>query len=97
MHARVTTVQLQPGRVDEAIRIYQESVVPVAKQQRGFRSTMLITDRASGKGMSITVWDSEADLQASEASGYYQEQLAKFGPLLTAAPVREVFEVTVTA
>jgi hypothetical protein len=26
MHVRVTTIQLQPGKVDEAVRIYQESV-----------------------------------------------------------------------
>ena len=97
MYARVTTVQIQPGKIDEAIRIYQDSVVPAVKQQAGFRSTMLITDRASGKGMAITDWATEADLQANEASGYYQEQLAKFAPILTATPVREVYEVTVTA
>jgi quinol monooxygenase YgiN len=97
MHARVTRVQLQPDKLDEAIRIYQESVIPAARQQPGFRSTQLITDRASGMGLSITVWESEADLQASEASGYYQEQVAKFAPLLTAPPVREVFEVSASA
>ena len=26
MYVRVTTIQLQPGKVDEAVRIYQESV-----------------------------------------------------------------------
>jgi hypothetical protein len=36
-------------------------------------------------------------MQASEASGYYQEQLAKFGPLISAAPVREAYEVTAMA
>jgi hypothetical protein len=36
-------------------------------------------------------------MHASEASGFYQEQLAKFGPLLTTAPTRESFEVAVTA
>jgi quinol monooxygenase YgiN len=97
MYVRVTRTQIQPDKLDEAIRIYQESVVPAAKQQPGFRSTQLVTDRASGTGLSITVWDSEADLQASEASGYYQAQLAKFAPLLTAPPVREVFEVSVSA
>lgn len=95
MQVRVTTVQIQPGKVDEAIRIYRDSVVPAAKQQRGYRSTMLLTDRASGKGIAITAWETAADLQASEASGYYQEQTAKFAPLLTAAPIREVFELSV--
>jgi hypothetical protein len=36
-------------------------------------------------------------MQASEASGYYQEQIAKFAPLLTAPPVREMYEVSVSA
>jgi quinol monooxygenase YgiN len=97
MHVRVTSVQIQPGKVDDAIHLYDESIAPAAKQQGGFRSTMLFTDRTSGKGMAITLWDSEADLTASEASGYYQEQLAKIAPLLTAPPQREVYEVTVTA
>ena len=97
MYVRVTTVQIQPGKVDEAIRLYQESVVPAAQQQPGYRSTMLVTDRASGKGMAITVWATEAEMLASEASGYYSEQTAKFAPLLTAAPVREVYELSVTA
>jgi quinol monooxygenase YgiN len=97
MHVRVTKVQLQLDKVDEAIRIYQDSVVPAAKQQPGFHSTFMVTDRASGTGMAISFWESEAAMQAGEASGYYQEQLAKFAPLLTAPPVREVYEVSVSA
>jgi quinol monooxygenase YgiN len=97
MHVRVTRVQIQPDKVDEAIRIYQESVVPAINQQAGFRSTQLINDRASGVGMAITVWESEAAMQASEANGFYQEQVAKFAPLLSSPPVREVFELTVSA
>ena len=47
--------------------------------------------------MAITYWASEADLKANEASGYYQEQVAKFGALLAAQPVREVYEVSASA
>jgi len=97
MYARVTTITTPADRVDEAIRIYQDSVVPVLKQQPGYRSTLLLNDRASGKGVAISVWETQQDLQASEASGFYQEQLAKFAPLLSAPPVREVFELAVSA
>jgi heme-degrading monooxygenase HmoA len=97
MHVRATSVHLQPDKVDEAIRIFQESVVPAAKQQAGFRGATLLVDRATGKGLSLTHWASEAEMKAGESSGYYQEQIAKFGPLLTAQPSREAFEVAVTA
>jgi hypothetical protein len=70
--------------------------MPAAKQQ-GFQSTTLLIDRAANKGMSITSLASEADLLASEASGYYQEQVAKVAPLCIVPPVREIYEVGASA
>jgi quinol monooxygenase YgiN len=97
MFARATTVQIRPDAVDQAISIYRESVVPAAQAQKGFVSTSMLTDRASGKGLAVTVWQTMEDLLASESSGYYQEQVAKFAPILTAAPMRETYEVSVSA
>ena len=95
MYARIVIVQIQPGKMDEAIRIFQESVIPAAKQQKGFQSLTLLTDRSMNKGMSVGFWETEADMKANEASGYFQEQLAKFGGVFAAAPVREAYEVSV--
>lgn len=97
MFVRMTTVQVRPDAIDQAISIYRDSVAPAAKAQKGYVSSYMFTDQASGKGIAVTLWQTMEDLQASESSGYYQEQVAKFGPLLTAAPVREVYEVSVTA
>ncbi|HET8908465.1 MAG TPA: antibiotic biosynthesis monooxygenase [Ktedonobacterales bacterium] len=97
MIARVTTVQVSPDKTAEATNIYQNSVLPAAKAQQGFRTGYMLTDAASGKGMSVTIWDSLADLQASEANGFYQEQVAKFAPLFTAPPTREIYEVGASA
>lgn len=94
MYARVVTVQVQPGKRDEAIGIYRDSVVPAAKQQKGSKGALLLTDRNTGKGISIALWETEADMKASEASGYLQEQLAKFGAILAAPPTTEHFEVS---
>jgi heme-degrading monooxygenase HmoA len=95
MHARIVIVQSQPDKLDEVIKIYRDSVVPAAKQQKGFLGARLFTDRATGKGISVTRWQTKEDLEAGETSGYYQEQIAKFAPYLTAAPVREVYEISV--
>jgi heme-degrading monooxygenase HmoA len=93
MYARVMTVQLQPGKIEEAIQIYRDSTVPSAKQLQGFKSALFLTDATTGKGISITMWETEADLKASETSGWLQEQPAKFASLFTATPVQEVYEV----
>src|SRR5215210_7367254 len=97
MNARVVSIQIQPGKTNEAVSIYQDSVVPAAKQQKGFKSALLLTDSTTGKGFSITLWETEADMTASEASGYYQAQIAKFGGVFAAPPVREQYEVSIQA
>ncbi len=95
MNARVVTVQIQPGKISDAIGIYRDSVIPAAKQQNGFKGALLLTDRNTGKGISVALWETEADMTAGEASGYYQQQLAKFRDVFGAPPVREHYEVSV--
>ncbi len=48
MQARVTHVQVQPDKIDEATSIYRDSVVPVLKAQNGYRATYMLVDRATG-------------------------------------------------
>ena len=95
MFARLTIVQMKIDKIDEAIKLYEESVVPAAKSQKGYVGIYLLTDRKTGKGVSIAVWDSEEDAIANEQSGYYQEQVSKFKDVFTAPPVREGYEVSV--
>lgn len=95
MHARVVTVQIQPDKTDEAISIYRDSVVPAGKQQKGFKGALLLADPNTGKAISVTLWETEADMKAGETSGYYQEQIAKFAGVFARPPVREHYDVSV--
>ena len=97
MFARFTIVQVDSDKVDEVIKLYEDSVVPGGKAQQGFRGIYLFTDRKTGKGYSISLWDSEADAVAKEQSGYYKEQVGKFAQYFTAPPVQEGYEVSVQA
>jgi len=97
MFARLTIVQGKIDKTDETIKLYEESVIPAIKSQKGFRGAYLLTDRKTGKGISIGLWDSEEDAIANEQSGFYQEQLSKFKDFFTAPPVREGYEVSVQA
>lgn len=97
MFARLTIIQMNIDKMDEGTKIYAEGVVPSAKTQKGYRGIYLLTDRKTGKGISIALWDSEEDAIANEQSGYYQEQVNKFKDFITAPPVREGYEVSVQA
>lgn len=93
MFARTTVMQGRPDTMNEAARIFTDSVLPAAQQQKGFKGALFLTDPASGKGMSVTLWESEEDLKAGESSGYFKEQIARFGPLMASPPMREVYWV----
>jgi len=96
MYARVVTVHIQPDRLDEVISIFRDSISPAAKQQPGQKGGYFLTDRKTGKAMSIAFWETEADMVAGEAgSTYLQEQVAMVASAFTAAPITEHYEVSV--
>ena len=97
MFARITSMDIKVERIDEAVKIYEDSVIPAAKLQKGFLGAYFLSDPKTGKGISLTLWRSEADAIANERNRYYQEQLAKFIPFFQSQPIREGFDVNVKA
>ena len=59
MFARVTTVQVKIDKLDEAAKLYEDRAVPAAKSQKGYQGIYLLSDRKTGKSLSISVWDGE--------------------------------------
>jgi len=66
MHARMGTFQVPPDAVDEMTRLQREVIVPAAREAAGFKGILSLVDRGSGKIISLTMWDSEDALRASE-------------------------------
>lgn len=97
MYARAVSLQFQTGEVDEASRIVNESITPVMKEQKGFKGQLLLTQRDTGKAISINLWETEADLTAFETSPLYRELLGKLAGVLAAPPAAERYEVSVRA
>ena len=95
MYARVITVQYQPGKIEEGLQIYREALSET-RQQPGFKGVLGLVDRRADKAMSIALWDTEAEAQASgTGSAYFQAQFAKFASVFAAAPIIETYEVVV--
>ncbi|MGB9906282.1 MAG: antibiotic biosynthesis monooxygenase family protein, partial [Candidatus Saccharicenans sp.] len=93
MIARLTFIRIKPEDFEEAVRIYENSVVPEAKLQKGFRGGYLFNDAASGKGIALTLWTSLEDLVTSENNLYYQNQLIKFPDKFVMPPIKEEYNV----
>jgi heme-degrading monooxygenase HmoA len=95
MYARVITTQYQPGKMEEGLQNYRE-MLSAARQQPGFKGILGLIDPREDKAMSISLWETEAEAQASgTGSAYFQAQLAKFASVFAAAPMIETYEVAV--
>jgi heme-degrading monooxygenase HmoA len=70
MFARVSSYDGPAGLSDEEVEQITkrtlDEVMPSVRQMGGFRGIMSLLDRGSGKSLTITLWDSQADMQASE-------------------------------
>lgn len=66
MFARVSTFQGPPDQTAEGIRIAREQILPAARLMDGFKGIYLLFDRESGKSLSVTLWETEEDMRASE-------------------------------
>ena len=59
------------GAIAEDLR-YLEEIRPQKRQEPGFRGMYTFVDREAGKGLTITLWDSEDALRASEEAAARQ-------------------------
>lgn len=66
MHARVTTVKGPPESVDQATQVIREQVLPRARELPGFQGILSLADRKTGDGFSLTFWESEEAMAASD-------------------------------
>ncbi|MHA2278435.1 MAG: antibiotic biosynthesis monooxygenase family protein [Candidatus Kariarchaeaceae archaeon] len=85
---------MKQGTVDDAINIYETSVVPAVKAIDGYLGGYLFVDRDSNKALSIALFESLEKVKASEESGHLQEQFAKFSEVFVGPPLTTVYEVT---
>ena len=66
MHARVTTIQGSPDKMDDATSHIQEQTLPQLQKMEGFKGFVSLGDRQSGKVLGVAFRESEEALRATE-------------------------------
>jgi heme-degrading monooxygenase HmoA len=96
MYARSLTFYYQPGKLDEALRIRRESILPELREHAGYQGIIELIDRSTHKLVAITLWQTKADVEAvgdSHSHPKVQTRLAKHSHLFAATPpVIEIYE-----
>jgi quinol monooxygenase YgiN len=64
---RLNTVAGDPAKIDNVIKFMQQHVLPVLQKQKGYRAAIMNVNRLTGRSTVSTVWDTQADLEASES------------------------------
>ena len=73
-------------KLEDTIKFVRDQVVPHVRSQQGFRAVLMGVDRQTGHCLASTIWETAADLEASEAA--VREQRREAGNVAGAANVR---------
>lgn len=97
MIARITLFEIDTLRIslDDALEKFEQLIAPETKKQQGYRG-MYVMRTPEGKGLVMSLWDSEETATAGLTSGYYEEQVAQFMTQFRAPAGRESYEVVFT-
>jgi hypothetical protein len=70
--ARITTIgEAPPQRLDDMTHEGIEHVLPALRQQDGFSGALVLVERASGKVLGLTLWESEQAMSTTEEAAYW--------------------------
>ena len=96
MYARTTLLEIDTLRVsvDDALELFESSVVPRLREQPGFCGLYAMTT-PEGRAMLVSFWETAEQADASTDSGWYPDVLYEFTTLFRAPPGREHYEVRV--
>ena len=97
MYARVTTFQGSPDRIEDGLRIFREQATPAVQGQPGFRGAYVLVDRQTGKGLTLSVWESQAAMTASDAAVRQVREQGIQASGVSSMPTAARYEVAVQA
>jgi heme-degrading monooxygenase HmoA len=79
MYVRMTFFKVKNGRMDNLRDLYNQEVIPAHKDHKGNRFAHLLEDLDDNNaGISVTAWDTKADLDSYEKSGDYERLVGLF-------------------
>ena len=67
MYARVARYQGSPQQIEQGLQTFRQSRQQL-QQMQGFKKAYLLIDRQTGKGVSVTLWESEEAMRQSDAA-----------------------------
>ena len=68
MYARLTTIEGAADSIDAAVQKARDEVLPILREQDGFKGFTVAVDRSSGKMIGLSFFEDEETLRASDSA-----------------------------
>jgi heme-degrading monooxygenase HmoA len=95
MIARVHQSVLVPEKAEEARALWQHRIIPAMKKHDGFKRVYVLTDAATRKVTTISIWESETAADEWARSNDHNSLRVQNSDKVTNVPVTETFEVSI--
>jgi len=97
LEAKVASLTFTKVKTDvspeEVRELWDGSVAPAMKSQKGLVSLFLLYSEQRDEGISFGLWESKDDAEAIQKSGVYREQIKKFSAFIESIEGRKFYDV----
>jgi len=98
MYVRMTFFKVSDGKISDLRDLYNKEVIPAHKNHKGVRFVHLLESLDDkNEGISVTAWDTKADVDAYEKSGDYEKLVGMFKAMYSGEPSLRSYEVTASS
>ena len=85
MFVRFARLDIKPDRWSDAVELFRQSIFPTLEDEPGFMRVVLTGD-GSGRGVMMTMWQTEEHGRTYESSGEAARLLSQFDDMFASPP-----------
>jgi len=91
MFARNVSIHLKSNMFNDYTRTFEKNVLPLLRQQKGFRDEITLSNPGSVDVIAISLWDTRANAEAYNTNTY-PEVLRTLARMIDGTPQVQTFE-----
>jgi hypothetical protein len=91
--ARTISMEVRPSVLDDVLGILRDKVLPVVQTRAGMKACSVFVDRAVGKVVVLTVWQTQEGSRADDTGRLIQQQIGQLSRYVTSVMVTDRYEV----
>ena len=91
MFARNVLIHLKSNMFSDYTRAFEKNVLPLLRQQKGFRDEITLSNPGSVDVIAISLWDTRANAEAYDTNAY-PEVLRTLARMIDGTPQVQTFE-----